>query len=181
MRDIKTPEDLNGLLATLGIKTDGWVGRVTDLYNEVTRGDCRLTIENGVLHRHVNGVVIKCFYTNREGERFQLREERQVFRNGQVRERGHLFVAEKLQFNESPEHGALRGLLEELQISGPDIKVTSHPEENKCDTIDSPTYPGIQSTYNTFVFYCEIPESHYRSSYVEVQEDKQTFFSWVKI
>ena len=181
MTDLKSPEDLNELLSYFQIKPEDWIKSVSDLFTEIKKGGCRLTIENGMLHRHVEGVAIKCFYINSQGERFQLFEEKQVFKNGQVRERGHLFVAEKLQFNESPEQGALRGLAEELQISGPDVHVISMPEENKCNTIDCPTYKGVQSTYNTSVFYCEIPDSHYRSFYIEEQEDKQTFFSWIKI
>lgn len=179
--DLKSPEDLIELLLHFQIKTDDWIKSVSDLFDEIKKGDCRLSIENGMLHRYVEGVVIKCFYTNSQGERYQLFEEKQIFKNGQVRERGHPFVAEKLQFNESPEQGALRGLAEELNISGPDIDLIPLPEENKCDTMDCPTYKGIQSTYNTSVFYCEIPDSHYRSFYVEEQEDKQTFFSWFKI
>lgn len=181
MTDLKSTEELNELLLHFQIKTDEWVKSVSDLFNEVKQGDCRLSIENGMLHRYVEGVAIKCFYTNSQGERFQLFEEKQIFKNGQVRERRHLFVAEKLQFNETPEEGALRGLAEELQISGPEIHVISLPRENKCDTIDCPTYKGIPSTYNTSVFYCEIPDSHYRNCYIEEQEDKQTFFSWIKI
>lgn len=180
MTEIKRPEDLNELLLYFQINPDNWIKSVSDLFNEIKKGDCRITIENGLLHRHVEGVVVKCFYINSLGEKFQLFEEKQVFKNGQVRERGHPFVAEKLQFNESPEQGALRGLAEELQISGPDIRVIALPEENKCDTIDCPTYKGIQTTYNTSVFYCEIPDSHYKSFYIEEQDDKQTFFSWVK-
>ncbi|MBA3603293.1 MAG: hypothetical protein H0W50_06565 [Parachlamydiaceae bacterium] len=181
MTDLNSTEDLSELLSYFQIKYDNWIKSVSDLFNEIKKGDCRLSIENGILHRHVEGVAIKCFYINSQGERFQLFEEKQVFKNGRVREGGHPFVAEKLQFNESPEQGALRGLAEELQISGPDVHVISLPKENKCDTIDCPTYKGIQSTYNTAVFYCEIPDSHYRSFYIEEQEDKQTFFSWIKI
>nr|MBA3602612.1 hypothetical protein [Parachlamydiaceae bacterium] len=155
MTDLKSAEDLIELLSYFQIKPDNWIKSVSDLFNEIKKGDCRLSIENSRLHRHVEGVAINCFYTNSQGERFQLFEEKQVFKNGKVRERGHPFVAEKLQFNESPEHGALRGLAEELQISGPDVHVISLPKENKCDTIDCPTYKGIQSTYNTAVFYCE--------------------------
>jgi len=181
MTDIKTAQELHELLLHFQIKTDKWIKSVSDLFNEIKNGDCLLNIEKGMLHRHVEGVVVKCFYTNSQGERFQLFEEKQIFKNGRVRKRGHLFLAEKLQFNEPSEQGALRGLAEELQISGPDIHVIPLPKENKCDTIDCPTYKGIQSTYNTFVFYCEIPDSHYRSYYIEEQDDKQTYFSWIKI
>lgn len=181
MTDLKSLKNLNALLLHFQINTDNWIKSVSDLFDEIKRGDCRLSIENGKLHRYVEGVAIKCFYINSQGERFQLIEEKQIFKNGQVCERRHPFVAEKLQFNESPLQGALRGLAEELQISGPDVHLIALPQENKSDTIDCPTYKGIQSSYNTSVFYCEIPHALYRSFYIEEQEDKQTFFSWIKI
>ncbi len=174
-------DDLDKLLSHYQINPDNWIKSVTALYNEVKIGDCILAIEDGKLHCLVNGVVIKCFYTNTQGERYQLFEEKQVFKNGQIRKRGHKFVAEKLRPFESPNQGALRGLAEELQISGPDVQVIPLFDENKCDTIESPDYKGIQSRYNTYVFSCEITESHYNNCYIEDQEDKKTFFSWVKI
>ncbi len=179
--NICSVEDLDKLLLSFQINPNNWIKSVPALYNEVKNGDCILVIEDGKLHSRVNGVVIKCFYTNTQRERYQLFEEKQVFKNGQTRERGHKFVAEKLQSGESPEQGALRGLSEELQISGPDVHVIPLFEENKCDSIESPDYRGIQTSYNTYVFSCEISDSHYKNFYVEDQEDKQTFFSWVKI
>ncbi len=174
-------EELNKLLSHFQINPAKWVKGVGALYKEVKNGECVLGVKNGELHCQVKGVVIKCFYTNSQQERFQLVEEKQVFKNGQTRERGHRFIAEKLKAGESPEQGALRGLAEELQISGPDVHVLSLFEENKCDTIESPDYRGIQTTYNTWVFSCEISDFHYKKYYVENQEDKQIFFSWIKI
>lgn len=174
-------KDLDDLLHRFQINPKSWIKNVLDLYNEIKNGDCILEIEEGKLYSRVNGVVIKCFYTNHEGERYQLFEEKQVFKNGEVRERRHRFVAEKLQFDESPEQGALRGLAEELQISGTDIHLVPLFEENRCDTRDSPDYKGIQTSYNTHVFSCEIPKAHYKEQYIEDQEGKKTFFSWIKM
>ncbi len=174
-------EELNKLLSYYQINPDNWIKSVFALYNEIKNGECILGIKNGKLHCHVNGVIIKCFYTNTQQRRFQLFEEKQVFKNGQTRKRGHRFVAEKLKFNESPAEGALRGLAEELQISGPNVHVVPLFEENKCDTRESPDYKSIQTTYNTSVFFCEISDSHYKDYYVEDQEDKQTIFSWIEI
>lgn len=178
---LKCEEDLSNLLSSFQINTDNWIKSVSALYKEVKNGECILGIEGGKLHCHVNGVVIKCFHTNCLGERFQLFEEKQVFKNEQTRMRGHKFVAEKLKSGESPEQGALRGLAEELQISGPDVNVVPLFEENKSETIESPDYRGIQTSYNTYVFSFEVSDSHYKNFYIEDQEDKQTFFSWIKI
>ncbi|MBA3238107.1 MAG: NUDIX hydrolase [Parachlamydiaceae bacterium] len=174
-------KDLDKLLFHFQINPDYWIKSVSSLYDEVKNGDCILVIEEGRLRSLVTGVVIKCFHTNSQGERYQLVEDKQVFKDGQTRKRGHKFVAEKLRSGESPEQGALRGLVEELQISGPDVHVIPLFEENKCDIVDSPDYKGIQTCYNTYVFSCEILDSYYKNSYVEVQADKQTYFSWAKI
>ncbi|MBA2369363.1 MAG: NUDIX hydrolase [Candidatus Protochlamydia sp.] len=179
--NINSLDGLKELLNNYKVCPTNWIKSVNALYNEVTKGDCTLSIKNERLHSHVNGVVIKCFYTNDQGEKYQLFEEKQVFKNGQTRERGHKFIAEKIQSNESPEQAALRGLAEELKIFGPKVSLTPLFEENKCDTVDSPDYKGIQTTYCTNVFLCEISPTHYKDFYVEDQEDKQTFFSWVKI
>jgi hypothetical protein len=178
---IDDEEGLRKLLSHFHINSDTWIKSISALLKEIKNGECILGIEDGKLHCRVNGVVVKCFYTNDQQERFQLFEEKQVFKNGQIRKRGHRFVAEKLKSNESPEQGALRGLAEELQISGPDVHVVPLFEENRCDTRESLDYIGIQTTYNSYVFSCEISDSHYKDCYVEDQEDKQTFFSWIKI
>lgn len=174
-------EDLEKLLDRFQINRDKWRKKISDLYSEVKIGDCILSIEKGKLHRLVNGVSIKCFYTNGLGDRYQLIENKQIFKNGQELKRNLKCVSEKLQTGESPEQGAIRGLFEELKISGPDVHVIPFPEENRCDTVDAPDYSGIQTTYDTSVFTCEIPESHYKNSYEEVQDDWTTSFSWVKI
>lgn len=179
--DLESEDDLLNLLSHFQIIPENWIKSVSALYNEIVNGECTLSIREGKLHCQVNGVVIKCYHTNNQGERFQLFEEKQVFKNGQIRERGHKFVAEKLRSGESPEQGALRGLAEELQISGPKVHIIPLFEENKVDTRESPDYKGIQTTYNSYVFSCEISDLHYKNYYIEDQEDKQTFFSWVKI
>jgi hypothetical protein len=182
--NLNSLDDLKKLLDCYQINTDIWTesgSSVSSLYDEVKAGDCTLEIKDGKLHSRVNGAVIKCTYTDNEGNRYQIFEEKQVFQTGKIRNRGHRFISEKIRFCETPEEGALRGLAEELQISGPEIRLIPQFDENKCDTIDSPYYKGIQATYNSYVFSCEIPHSHYRERYVEKQEDKTTHFSWVKI
>lgn len=180
--EFNSEQDLLQLLSNYpNVDTATWIKGVSSLYSEVKNGECILEIEDGKLHRRVDVVAVKCFHTNNRGERFQLYEEKQVFKNGNARERGYKYVAEKLHAGENPEQGALRGLAEELQISGPDIHVTPLVAENTFKKMESATYKGISSSYNTYVFSCEISDAHYKDSYVEDQEDKQTFFSWIKI
>lgn len=180
--DVNLEEDLCLLLGKFpDINPNEWIKSVSDLYGEIKRGECVLGIEDEKLHRRVDVVAIKCFYTDEEGQRFQIFEEKQVFKNGLVRQRGNKYIAEKLQPNETLEECAKRGLAEELQIAGPDVHVVPLIEENHFEKRESPTYKGIQCSYNTHFFSCEIPKLLYKSSYVEEQADKSTFFSWIKI
>lgn len=180
---INSVEDLNAVLSRFPqIKTSTWIKDVSSLYNEIKNNECVLEIgKNGDLLRRVDVVMVKCFYTDRDGNRFQLVEEKQVFKNGKIRERGFDYVAEKLQAGENPEQSALRGLEEELQVSGPDIELTSMQDQNASDTKESPSYLGISSVYTKHVFSCNIPDKHYHENYVEVQPDKTNYFKWVKI
>ncbi|MBX9703312.1 MAG: NUDIX domain-containing protein [Silvanigrellaceae bacterium] len=179
---INNEEDLNLVLSKFpDIKSNEWIKSVSTLYGEIKNGECILGIEDEKLHRRVDVVSIKCFYTNEEGQRFQIFEEKQVFKNGMERRRGHMYVAEKLQPNETLEECAKRGLAEELQIAGPDVHVMPLAEENTFEKRESPTYKGIQCSYNTHFFSYEVPKLFYKESYVEEQDDKSTFFSWIKI
>lgn len=180
--EINSKEDLGHLLGKFpDIKPNEWIKSVSALYGEIKNGECVLGIEDEKLHRRVDVVAIKCFHTNEEGQRFQIFEEKQLFKNGMERQRGNKYVAEKLQPNETPEACAIRGLAEELQIAGPNVCVVPLVEENKTEKRESPTYKGIHCSYNTHVFSCEVPKLLYKDSYIEEQEDKSTFFSWVKI
>lgn len=177
---ISSEDELFSVLANFpDLKTESWVKNISQLYQEIQQGECVLGMEGERLHRRVDVVAIRCFYTDEAGQRFQIFEEKQEFKNGQVRERGYTHVSEKLFFGEVPENGARRGLAEELNISGPEV----HLEliKNKCRREESNTYKGLSCTFNMHVFSCEIPPSLYQPNYVEEESDKSTFFSWVKI
>ncbi len=179
--NLTSVEDLNKLLSGFSeIHTESWTKSVPSLYSEIKNGECIFGLEDGSLLRRVDVVCIKCFHTNYNGEKFQLIEEKQIFKNGNIRERGYKFVSEKLKLGELPEEGALRGLAEELQISGSDVQVTPMSEENKFEKKESLTYKGLACSYNTYYYSCEIFNAHYKESYVENQDDKQTIFTWIK-
>lgn len=179
---INSEEDLRRILSEFPeIKSDKWIKSVSALYTEVKEGECVLGVQDNNLVRRVRVVAINCFHTNNHGERLSLYEEKQVFTDGRVRNRDMEHVAEKLKHNETPEEGARRGLAEELQIEGPDIQLKALEEENQVTEEDSPSYKGIRTIYNTYVFSCEVPGSHFKESYVEVQNDKSTYFQWKKM
>lgn len=179
--DIRSQDDLNQVLKDHNIDTGKWVKSPQSLYKEIKAGECQLGVANGQLVRSVNVVAVRCFFENDEGQKFQLQEEKQVFNNGNVRNRGFKHIAEKLQADEKPQEAALRGLAEELQVQGPDVSVVPLEEANSFVTTESPTYSGILSSYNTYVFLSKIAPQHYQETYIEEGEDKKTYFNWVQV
>lgn len=159
------------------IKTNTWVKGLSDLFTEIKEGECVLNLTPEGIDRCVNVVAVKCFHTNHKNEQFKLVEQKQFFKNGITRSRDHDHLAEKLQSCESPMEAAVRGLQEELKLSGLDIK----PEESTLVVKESPSYAGIKSMYKIFNFSCEIFSDKYRSFYLEKQKDKDTLFVWSKV
>ena len=49
---------------------------------EITKGECKLEVIDGVLTRVINLVGVDIFHTNKEGVLFNLRETKQVLKNG---------------------------------------------------------------------------------------------------
>lgn len=180
---VRSLDSLNLLLYNMEINQKDWVKNSAALFKEIEEGDCILGIQNQVtLVRRVDIARTRCFYTNEKNERFKLVEVNQIFNDGRSRQRGWDYVAEKIQLGEDPKVGAIRGLAEELGISGPEIEIISVPEENDFDErSSSQTYIGIAAIYNNYSFKCEIPKKYYQSEYVEIQDDKKTIFQWVKI
>lgn len=163
------------LLSFPNIDLKTWIKPVSALYKELTMGECILEMKDGKLHRRVDVVCVKCYYTDNKGQRYQLVETKQVFKNGHVKQRGYQYVAEKVQLGEQPKEAALRGLAEELQIY--DVDVIELPQDNCFETSNT----GFESSYNKYGFSCNIPDSYYKDCYVEDQPDKSTFFSWIPI
>lgn len=175
-----TIQDEDQLIAALSqykIDTSTWGKPVSNLYKEIKEGECALDLEKDGLNRRVSVVTVKCFHTNAAGERFQLIEREQVFKDGRVRNRNLQHLAEKAFPNESIGATALRALKEELGITGLMVRLG----DNKVEVNESSSYKGVKSTYELNSFSCEIPLEKYKEEYVEKQKDKDTYFSWMKI
>jgi hypothetical protein len=183
--DINTVEKLSQILKEKGVNTSLWgVGEAKTLehfYNEIKKGDSILVEgEEGELIREVIICGADIFYTSQEGNKYRLKEKKQVFYDGRERKRdyGHA-VSEKLFPDENPEEGIRRGICEELGISG-EISLS----ETKYDEIFrlSPSYPTLMSHYIRYNYEVELTEEQFNlEGYVEHGSTCITYFEWEEI
>jgi hypothetical protein len=186
--DVGPPEaELNALkqkLSAAEIDTSTWgtgeAKQVKDLYEEIKNGETVLTTDDeGRLLRQVTVCGANVYYI-KEGKTYRLKEEKQVFADGRERRRTvpHS-VSEKAKPNEDPNDGIIRGLREELGIKG-EIALT--PMEISTKRLSSRSYPGLQSQYVTHAYEVILTDEQYNpNGYIEVQEDKTTYFVWEEV
>ena len=177
---IETFHELQSALAERGISTHNWVKSLGDLWREIEDGDCNVEIKDGELLRTVEEVRVRCYFIDARGSKFKLHEDQQIFSSGKARCRNFDYIVEKKQFGEAIETAALRGLQEELQIDTDRIELIPQSELNDIKTQESPSYPGIKSTYVRYNFFVQIPEDQFRGGYQEEKNGKTTYFSWKK-
>lgn len=176
---------LRAQLENAGISTSEWgkgeAKTLRHLVQELEEGECSLTAdEQGALTRTVVVGGANVLYTSSEGQRFQLIEEKQVFKDGRERKRDlGCAVSEKMKPGEDPTDAMVRGIREELGLSG-EISISYEGQGEK--TILSPSYPGLTSRYLNHRFTVILQDSHYNpAGYVEVQSDKSTYFVWKEL
>jgi hypothetical protein len=176
---IDSLSNLDTILNEYGIETKRWgLGRtktLADLYKEIIAGETVLDLTDGkiVRHLHVVGITVTC-------GNFLLKEDRQVFTNGRVRNRElTVSCAEKMINGETPKESAIRCLKEELgiDVNERDLVAKVHFETED----DSHSYPGLKSIYYRNPFDYEMkPEFFKEEGYMEVQDNKTSYFIWVK-
>ena len=146
------------------------------LLKEVEEGETVFEVEGGVLRRVISLVSIQIQSPFEE----TLVEDRQVFVDGRVRERGLTALAEKFKPGEDPLKAARRALQEELGLSAEIAESLAFLEggtEEKVKT--SPSYPGLISVYRVTNLSVELPVVAYDpNGYIERQPDKSTYFLW---
>jgi len=151
---------------------------VEQLYNEIAVGETQL-IEGAdqALFREVIVAKGEVTYLDAAGVTHRLIEQKQVFTDGRKRTRElDTAISEKMKFGENPDESIIRGVEEELGISGP-ITATSDVVREQLE--DSPSYPGLQTRYRLHYYRIVLDSSQYRlDGYVEKQPDKSTFFTW---
>jgi hypothetical protein len=170
---------LEQLLKMYGISVAEWgagdAKTVSHLLKEIEDGESKLVAKRDKLMRQLAIMTIWVYSPDRS---MVLKEDRQEFKDGRVRRRGHLSgsVTEKVKRDEEMDLAAVaRALKEELgdcyvdslRYIGADIQ-----EEN------SMSYPGLTTVYKQAKYDVTLSYAN-AEGYVEVQKDKSTFFVWV--
>lgn len=168
-------------LEDAGIDTSVWgkgsAKTIEHLQNEIDKGEATLIeVDNELLRKVIVGNA-DIFYDAPDNKKYKLKEEKQIFKDGRVRERDSGgAVSEKMKINEDPTDAMKRGIEEELQIKG-DINIKKLGNNEKI--ITSPSYPGLKTQYTTHSFEVFLKEEQFNpDGYVENQEDKNTYFIW---
>lgn len=110
-----------------------------------------------------------------------LKEDYQKFKDGRVRKRKmDASVAEKLDKNDRNLISAvIRGIKEELDVDISESQISNNGKNRKI--MDSMSYPGLNSIIDLFKYTVILNDSQYNpDGYVENQEDKSTYFKWIK-
>ena len=164
-------DEISSLLKKYEIPFELWgTGKsktLKHLFYELKNDECSLQEENGGLTRYIEFVGIKIYYTDRNDQRWVLKEERQEFNDGRTRRRNiPNSVSEKMKFGEDPMIASIRGIEEELGVKVKSNQLTKYSDLHYDG--GSVSYPGLDTKY----------KGH---RYIEVQEDKKTFFYWNKL
>ena len=172
-------------LADAGIDTSLWgTGKaktLEHLQKEIESGETILiTGEAGELLRRVVVGKADIFYQSPDGKKYRLKEDKQVFKDGRERRRNlGQAVSEKIRPDEDPDTAMIRGIQEELGISGK-ISLTKTMEDVENET--SPSYPGLKSQYSRQIFQATLSDEQFKpEGYVEEQSDKSTYFIWEEV
>lgn len=177
--------ELEQKLLRYGVDISSWgkgqTKTLEDLLKEIKSGETTLEIdENGALVRRLVVDNINIFYIDPFGKRFHLKEKEQVFKDGRVRVRKlEESIFEKIKSTEDPQLAAIRGLEEELGVTG---EINLEHKKTKSERIDSPSYPTLQSEYLVHMFEVTLSDEQYKAGgYVEEQPDKNTYFVWEEV
>jgi hypothetical protein len=178
-------DELKNILKRGGIDFSQWgkgeTKTLNHLQREIENGECTLIIgKQGEVLREVVIARANIFYISKEGKKYRLKEEKQVFKDGRERRRNLKYsLNEKVKFGENIKEAMIRGIKEELGIEGDlSLKETGIEEE----TEDSPSYPGLKSHYIYHNFEVSLNDQQFNpNGYIEDQEDKTTYFIWEEI
>lgn len=175
-------EALQQQLESAGVDISGWgtgqAKTVEHLLAEIEAGETVLvTGQDGKLVRKVIVSAAEVYYQDSHNGRLRLKEAKQIFNDGRQRIRdSEGSVAEKVKMKENPRQAIVRGIKEELGLTGEinlsAIGVYEHTQE-------SPSYPGLLSQYIVHKFKVGLnPEQFNPDGYTEEQNDMTTYFVW---
>lgn len=189
---ISSADELKQFLIGAGIPVLEWgigIAKSTDdFYREIYLGESRLIPSEFGLIRSVALVRIDVYFRDPDGTLLRLREARQEFPDGRVRERSRQSaIAEKCLRDESPQIAVQRALAEELGITRPLDLISEGAHE---ETRFSQSYPGLLSHYIIHSYRIYLEQSDYKAEgYTECSQvcpDTQTsslttYFAWSRI
>ena len=180
-----TISGLKKQLEDAGINTAKWgtgqAKTLTHLQKEIEDSETVLTTtETGGLLRKVVVGGADVYYKSSDGKKYRLKEEKQVFKDGRERRRDlGQAISEKVKLNENIEDAMVRGIREELGISGEIVltKIGTDKQE-----VVSQSYPGLQSKYIRHKFQVILSDEQFNSDgYIEEQSDLSTYFVWREV
>ena len=169
------------LLSWFNIPVDkfgkGEAKSVQNLLDEINNGDCRLIISRDGIYREV--FVIRA-YINYKG--LILKEDKQVFDDGRIRERNYFHISEKIRVDEKFEEALKRAVKKELGIESK-LNWENRSVGEKED-MDSLSYPMLTTRYLFFdrlIFFTD--EQYKEEGYTEYKKSTgiTTHFKWFSV
>lgn len=182
MLKIYSLKNLERLLTSNGVDISTWgkgsAKTLSHLLQELIKKECTIYVREGRVVRGVHALSINVIFKDEI-----LKEEYQKFKDGRIRRRKmDCSVAEKLNSDEinDADNSVSRAMAEELQIY--DIKNNQIKGGEKASrSRESDSYPGTLMDITLYRYDVTLQEHQYNPyGYVEHQEDKDTFFVWVK-
>lgn len=180
---IQNMQSLKDQLQSVGIDISVWgqgeAKTLISLQKEIESGEVTLVInETGTLVREVIGAGADVYYTTKDGKKFRLKEEKQVFLDGRERHRTKRMgnaVSEKMKPGEDPIMVLVRGVREELGLEDISFEFKGTYE----NIAESQSYPGLLSKYVLHLFEVHLKDSQFKiEGYVEEQDNLKTYFVW---
>ena len=166
-----------------GIDPSNWRNgvKVESLYKDWKKGECTFDKDQIGILRKARVVSVHCFHINQKGEKLRLVEEKQIWQNGTICNRGYKFVSETVTSLETIEDAAKRARKEELQLDDPELQFERMPDQDENKINNSTTYTGLRTHYLVYHFKTEIPLRLFKESYKEVEDNVTTIFTWEKV
>ena len=175
-----TKKSLENYLLKFNIPIDKWglgsAKTINHLLKEISKGETKFLIENGNLIREVSALSIVVTYKN-----LKLKEEYQEFNDGRTRKRKmEASVAEKIDKSDKNLNDAVkRGIKEELNITIGIDQISELKSVSKFR--ESTSYPGLMSRVTLHRFHVDLKNDQFNpEGYVEIQDDKKTYFIWIE-